>query len=152
MKAQYQIFCDDSLNTLKSLETNSLDSLVTDPPAGIGFLKLDWDKDKGGRQEWVSWMESIMTECHRVLKPGAHGLVWALPRTSHWTATALENSGFRIKDVITHVFGTGFPKNTSIENLIKSSKRLNILVSLQLCSRGESWYSLNVKYSFKYKI
>lgn len=47
-------------------------------------------------------MTEIYKECLRVLKPGAHGLVWALPRTSHWTATALENAGFSVRDVISH--------------------------------------------------
>jgi DNA modification methylase len=109
---------DDCLITLKALADNSLDSLVTDPPAGIGFMGKDWDKDKGGRDAWVSWMTEVMAECLRVLKPGAHGLVWALPRTSHWTATALENAGFEVRDVITHLFGTGFPKSLDISKAI----------------------------------
>jgi len=55
-----------------------------------------------------------MREALRVMKPGAHGLVWALPRTSHWPATALENAGFEIRDVHHHIFGTGFPKSLNI--------------------------------------
>lgn len=65
----------------------------------------EWDKDKGGRDKWIAWLASVMRECLRVMKPGAHGLVWALPRTSHWTALALEEAGFEIKDRIAHVFG-----------------------------------------------
>jgi site-specific DNA-methyltransferase (adenine-specific) len=49
-------------------------------------------------------MTDIMTEVYRVLKPGAHGLVWALPRTSHWTATALEDAGFEIRDCVYHLY------------------------------------------------
>jgi site-specific DNA-methyltransferase (adenine-specific) len=52
------------------------------------------------------------------MKPGAHGLVWALPRTSHWTATALEDAGFEIRDVITHHFGSGFPKSLDVSKAI----------------------------------
>jgi DNA modification methylase len=105
----------DSLDVLKAMEAESLDSLVTDPPAGISFMGKDWDDDKGGRQQWVAWMTDVMRECYRVLKPGAHGLVWALPRTSHWTATALEDAGFEVRDVVTHLFGTGFPKSLNLE-------------------------------------
>lgn len=118
----YQIFLGDSLEILKSLPQNSVDSLLTDPPAGIGLIGLDWDKDKGGRDEWISWLTAIMSECHRVLKPGAHGLVWAIPRTSHWTAMGLENAGFQVKDVITHIFGSGFPKSTAIDKAIDRAK------------------------------
>ena len=66
-----------------------------------------------------NFMECVMAEVLRVLKPGAHGFVWALPRTSHWTATALEDAGFEIRDIITHCFGSGFPKSLNIGKKIK---------------------------------
>lgn len=108
----------DCLEVLKELPSDSLDSLVTDPPAGISFMGKAWDEDKGGRKQWIAWMSEVMTECLRVLKPGAHGLVWAIPRTSHWTATALEDAGFEIRDVVTHLFGSGFPKSLDISKAI----------------------------------
>jgi hypothetical protein len=109
----------DSLEVLKTLESNSVDSLITDPPAGISFMNKTWDSDKGGPDVWVTWMKDIMRECLRVLKPGAHALVWAIPRTSHRTATALEEAGFEIRDVVTHLFGSGFPKSHNIGKKIK---------------------------------
>jgi site-specific DNA-methyltransferase (adenine-specific) len=108
----------DCLDVLKRMPSNYADSLVTDPPAGIAFMGKEWDKDKGGRDAWVTWMTGVMGEAMRVLKPGAHGLVWALPRTSHWTATALENAGFEVRDVVMHLFGTGFPKSHDISKAI----------------------------------
>lgn len=108
----------DCLEILKTIPDNSVDSLVTDPPAGISFMGKEWDSAKGGRKEWVEWMASVMRECLRVMKPGAHGLVWAIPRTSHWTATALEDAGFEVRDVITHLFGQGFPKSLDISKAI----------------------------------
>lgn len=108
----------DCLKILKRLEDHSVDSLVTDPPAGIAFMNKSWDSDKGGRENWVRWMAEVMTEVRRVLKPGAHGLVWAIPRTSHWTAWALEEAGFEIRDRVSHLFGTGFPKSHNISKAI----------------------------------
>lgn len=113
-----QIFNGDCLEVMKTLDADSIDSLVSDPPAGISFMGKDWDHHKGGRDEWIKWMTSVMQEAHRVLKPGAHGLVWALPRTSHWTATALENAGFEVRDIVNHIFGTGFPKSLDISKAI----------------------------------
>lgn len=113
-----RLFLGDCFDVLKTISDDSVDSLVTDPPAGISFMGKSWDSDKGGRKEWVAWMESVMRECMRVMKPGAHGLVWALPRTSHWTATALEDAGFEVRDVITHLFGQGFPKSLDISKAI----------------------------------
>jgi DNA modification methylase len=109
------ILTGDCLTHLKAMPDNSLDALVTDPPAGISFMGKEWDSDKGGRDEWIKWMSEVMRECLRVLKPGAHGLVWAIPRTNHWTGTALELAGFEVRDVITHLFGQGFPKSLNIE-------------------------------------
>lgn len=108
----------DCLEALNLLEDNSVDSLVTDPPAGISFMGKAWDDDKGGRKQWIAWLTTVMQECMRVLKPGAHGLVWAIPRTSHWTATALEDAGFEIRDVVTHLFGSGFPKSLDVSKTI----------------------------------
>lgn len=101
---------------MASMADCSVDSLVTDPPAGISFMGQAWDHHKGGRDQWIAWLESVMRECLRVMKPGAHGLVWALPRTSHWTATACENAGFEVRDVVIHLFGTGFPKSMNVGN------------------------------------
>lgn len=108
----------DCLALLRSLGDCSVDSVVTDPPAGIGFMGKDWDSDKGGRDAWVAWLTSVMAECLRVLKPGGHAMVWALPRTSHWTTTAIENAGFEIRDVHHHIFGTGFPKSLNVSSVM----------------------------------
>jgi len=97
---------------------NSIDSLVTDPPAGIGFMSKGWDGDRGGMAQWVSWLAERLTVAYRVLKPGAHGLVWALPRTSHWTALAIEAAGFEIRDRVSHFFGNGFPKSIDVARQI----------------------------------
>lgn len=104
----------DCLEVLKTLEDNSVDSCVSDPPAAIGFMGKEWDSDKGGRDNWIKWLSEIMIEVKRVLKPGGHCLIWALPRTSHWTSFALENAGFEIRDVVSHIFAQGFPKSLDI--------------------------------------
>jgi len=77
-------------------------------------MDLDWDGDKGGYEHWVEWLCEIMREALRVLKPGAHGLVWALPKVSDWTGRALRLAGFEIKDVCIHVFGQGMPKGGTV--------------------------------------
>lgn len=137
---------------------DSIDALVTDPPAGIEFMGREWDSfrdrpanasgpqtdawhDNGGRnpyarkatprftgkegtraipirENFIAFMTEVAAECYRVMKPGAHGLVWAIPRTSHWTATALEDAGFEVRDVVTHHFGTGFPKSLDVAKAI----------------------------------
>jgi predicted methyltransferase len=60
-----QILIGDCAETLKGIETESVDLIVTDPPYGISFIGHDWDKS----------LPSLLAlrECCRVLKPGAFG-------------------------------------------------------------------------------
>jgi site-specific DNA-methyltransferase (adenine-specific) len=95
-----------------------IDAIVTDPPAGIGFMGREWDCDKGGREKWIKWLQGIAAEAYRLAKPGTHALVWALPRTSHWTATAWENAGWEVRDRVSHLFGSGFPKSLDVSKVI----------------------------------
>jgi hypothetical protein len=71
------------------------------------------------------------------MKPGAYGWVWAIPRTSHWTAMACEDAGFAVRDVMTHVFGTGFPKSRSS---LKPSQEM--WISIQAPHSAISLFSL----------
>lgn len=112
------IHTGDSAEVLKLLPDCSVTAVVTDPPAGISFMNKSWDSDKGGPRQWIAWLTDIMAECLRVLVPGGHALVWSLPRTSHWTGTALELAGFEVRDMICHIFGTGFPKNHDVSKAI----------------------------------
>lgn len=113
-----QIIHGDCLEVLKSIPDNYFDSLITDPPAGISFMSKNWDDHKGGMLNWINWFSEVMNECLRTMKSGACGLVWSIPRTSHWTGMALELAGFRLIDVIHHCQGEGFPKGQDISKHI----------------------------------
>ena len=129
------IICGDCLEEMKKIPDNSIDSIVTDPPAGINFMGKTWDDFtdiKNTKSQVVSWMNSgvkfsnkglfafqdfiyqVFSEAIRILKPGGHALVWALPRTSHHTAMGIERAGFEIRDKIYFIFGSGFPKSLNI--------------------------------------
>jgi len=111
----FRIECSDALSFLRKTPSNSIDSMVSDPPCGMGFMGMKWDSDLGGSAQWIRSVEEIFKEAYPALKPGAYGIVWALPRTSHRTAIALENAGFLIRDCITHVFSTGLPKGLVVK-------------------------------------
>lgn len=114
----YNLFEGSCESILPTIGNEEIDAIVTDPPSGIGFMGKDWDKNRGGRDAWIAWMEGIAKECMRVLKPGGHAFVWALPRTSHWTATAWENANFEVRDILMYIFASGFPKSLDISKAI----------------------------------
>lgn len=117
--ASVTLYAGDCLDVLAELPDNSVDSVVTDPPAGISFMGRDWDTDHGGRDQFVEWLRVRLAECYRVMKPGAHAFVWAMPRTSGWTQRAIEDAGLIPRDCVVHLFGTGFPKSLDVSNSIK---------------------------------
>lgn len=108
----------DCLTRLKELPDSSIDAVVTDPPAGIAFMGKSWDRmQKEGMTELQAFQDfifEVFTEVYRVLKPGGHAVVWALPRTAHHTTMGVERAGFEIRDVVHHLFGTGFPKSLDV--------------------------------------
>lgn len=109
-----QLYCGDSKEVLKQFPNDHFSSLVTDPPASINLMGKEWDSDRGGRDHWIAWLRKILEEVYRVMKPGAYGLIWALPRTSHYTAMAAELAGFDIRDIVHHLFGSGYPTGKNI--------------------------------------
>ena len=88
-----EVVNEECLEFLRQCESNTFDSIVTDPPYGLsnhkpeqirpilenwihgrdcdpggkGFMGKDWDKFVPGPEVWK--------ECLRVLKPGGHALI-----------------------------------------------------------------------------
>jgi len=108
----------DSAIVAKTIPDCSIDAICADPPSGINFMQKSWDSDRGGKEHWVEWLAGILREGYRVLKPGGHMVLWALPRTSHWTAEAGERAGFDLREKILHAFGSGFPKSLNVAKAI----------------------------------
>ena len=101
-----KLILGDSVDKLKELDDNSIDSIVTDPPYGLSFMGNKWDYDVPSQE--------IFEECLRVLKPGGHLLSFAGSRTYHRMAVRVEDAGFDIRDQIMWVYGSGFPKSHNI--------------------------------------
>lgn len=103
-----KIILGNSLEKLKELEDNSIDSIVTDPPYELGFMGKKWDNTG------IAYNIDLWAECLRVLKPGGHLLAFSGTRTYHRMAVAIEDAGFEVRDMIEWVYGSGFPKSLNI--------------------------------------
>jgi DNA modification methylase len=100
----------DCLEQMKTLEDNSVDAIVSDPPYGISFMAKKWDYDVPSVEVWK--------EAMRVLKPGGHALIACGTRTQHRMVVNIEDAGFEIRDVVSWIYGSGFPKSLNISKAI----------------------------------
>jgi DNA modification methylase len=100
----------DSLEILRTLPDESIDSIVTDPPYGLKFMGKDWDHTVPGERFW--------REALRVAKPGAHLLAFGGTRTYHRLVCAIEDAGWEIRTAIAWLYGSGFPKSRDVSKAI----------------------------------
>lgn len=128
----YQILNGNSLELLKTLEDNSIDAIVTDPPYGLSqhsqadivnaltawLAGEEYTHGKGGfmGKAWDAFVPSPMLfkECLRVLKHGGHILCFAGSRTQDLMSLSIRLAGFEIRDACLWLYGSGFPKGQNI--------------------------------------
>ncbi len=105
------------LEILPTLEENSIDTCITDPPYELGFMGKDWDS------AGISFQKETWEAVYRVLKPGAYLLAFGGTRTSHRIAVAIEDAGFEIRDIICWLYAQGFPKSHDISKAMDKKAR-----------------------------
>lgn len=124
----------DCRDVLATLPDGSIDAVVTDPPYGLGkapdalAMLRDWldtgHHDVKGRgfmgREWDAFVPQpvLWREVYRVMKPGAHLVAFAGTRTQDLMGLALRLAGFEIRDCLSWLYGTGFPKSLDISKAI----------------------------------
>lgn len=131
----------DCLDILRALPANSVDSVVTDPPYGLGntstaqvtetltaWLSGDREYLPGGTgfmgQAWDAFVPpvAVWDECYRVLKPGGHVLAFAGARTQDLMGLGLRLAGFDLRDSIAWLFSQGFPKSLNVSDAIDKQR------------------------------
>ena len=132
---QNKIYHGNNIDILRTFPDNSIDSIVTDPPYGLGkepnaldvlqsWITTGYHEIKGKGfmgKEWDSFVPQpvFWKECLRVLKHGGHLLSFAGTRTYDWVVMGLRIAGFEIRDQIAWVYGSGFPKSHDIAKAIE---------------------------------
>lgn len=155
------IFRADCLEVMKKIKSNSVDSIITDPPYGLtqgkkggsgaaslnlnspagrsrittggGFMGQQWDAGIPGVEYWKEML--------RVAKPGAILLSFGAPRTFHRMACLIEDAGWELRDCICWIFSSGFPKSLAIGKAIDKNlglERKVLGVATHIHSRGKN--------------
>ena len=107
-KKYYRLYHGSMLDLLEVIESNSIDSIITDPPYELNFMNKGWDN------AGISFNKETWEKCLDVLKPGGYLLAFGGSRTFHRIACAIEDAGFEIRDTIMWLYGSGFPKSMNI--------------------------------------
>ena len=136
----------DCREIMATFEPCSVDAIVTDPPYGLEFMGKDWDRlgkssrasqkpspaqanfpmksrarsiaERRNGPEQQQWHEAWAAEAFRVLKPGGYLLAFGGTRTFHRLTCAIEDAGFEIRDCLSWLYGSGFPKSLDVSKAI----------------------------------
>jgi len=97
----------DCREVMAALDPESVDAIVCDPPYGLSFMGKGWDHGVPGVEFWEAAL--------RVAKPGAHLLAFGGTRTFHRLTCAIEDAGWEVRDCLSWMYGTGFPKSRNLD-------------------------------------
>ena len=110
----------DALDWLSSYDGDPFDAVVTDPPYGIAFRPpgvgddtSHWDRFESNAafRAWTTeWAGALL----RVVKPGAHAAVSALPKMLGHVQVAFEDAGWETRDCICWGFTRAMPKSLNL--------------------------------------
>ncbi len=112
--ARWVLLHADCLALMPELPADSIDTVITDPPYGIGFGGEAWDG--GGLTDaatFQAWTSAWAREALRVLKPGGWLAAFGTPRTFHRLVAGIEDAGFDVRDQVLWLYGQGVPKSRS---------------------------------------
>lgn len=107
MSDSVRVLCGDMREVLAELPPESVHAVVTDPPYGLEFMGKDWDQQVPGVDYWRAVL--------RVCKPGAHLVAFGGTRTAHRLACAIEDAGWELRDCLSWLYGSGFPKSHNLD-------------------------------------
>ena len=108
----FRLLKGNCLDMLKELPDNSIDSIVTDPPYELGFMGKSWDSTG------IAYSVELWSECLRVLKHGGHLVAFSGSRTVFPMGVAIAEAGFEVRDMISWIYTSGFPKSLDISKSI----------------------------------
>jgi DNA modification methylase len=76
--------------------------------AASGFMGQKWDTGE------TAFDPAFWFEVMRVMKPGAHLIAFGGTRSYHRLACAIEDAGFEVRDMLSWLYGSGFPKSHDV--------------------------------------
>lgn len=124
----------DCIAVMATLPDASFDAIVCDPPYGLEFMGKAWDSFRVGdpgtarhRGERAAPPTSLAfgeftrqwaLEALRVVKPGGHLAAFGGTRMFHRLAAGIEDAGWELRDCLSWLYSSGFPKSHDVSKAI----------------------------------
>lgn len=89
-----------------------------DRTPGGAMIAGGYDLSARAMHGFAAWCETWAREALRVLKPGGHLLAFGGTRTFHRLTCGIEDAGFEIRDCLSWLYGSGFPKSLDVSKAI----------------------------------
>ena len=141
------VFHGDCLEWLPTLAASSADMVLSDPPYFIDSMDSNWSAEEQIRRksnshikalpsgmkftksqgvEFQKFMSKVAVELFRVIKPGGFCVMFSSPRMYHNLVSALEKSGFEIRDQLIWKYNLSQSKAFSQNHIIDRDKIMTL--------------------------
>lgn len=133
----------DCFEAFRTVEDNSVDAVITDPPYFLDRLGSGWDVaemkktsakavvtslpvgmkfDARQGRVFQEFMVEVSRECARVLKPGGFFLAFSAPRLYHRLGVAVEDAGFEVRDMWAWIYTQNQVKAMSVARFVDPTR------------------------------
>ena len=156
----------ECIEMMKKIPNNSIDMICTDPPYFLDGLGNDWNKekldgkgssamivnlpkgmkfDRNQSKKFKEFYKDVSIEAFRILKPGGAFMSFSSPRLYHAMASAMEDAGFEIRDMLGWIYTKSQVKAFSQNHIIDNDKVMSAEKKEQVKELCNNWKTPQLK-------
>jgi len=156
----------ECIEMMKKIPNNSIDMICTDPPYFLDGLGNDWNKekldgkgssamignlpkgmkfDRNQSKKFKEFYKDVSIEAFRILKPGGAFMSFSSPRLYHAMASAMEDAGFEIRDMLGWIYTKSQVKAFSQNHIIDNDKVMSEEKKEQVKELCNNWKTPQLK-------
>jgi len=157
---------EDCLEGLAKIPSGTVDMVCTDPPYFLDGLGSDWNKrkldergssslvgklpkgmkfDRNQSKNFKEFYSKISEQVFRVLKPGGAFVSFSSPRLYHAMASAVEDAGFEIRDMMGWIYTQSQVKAFAQDHIIENDKTRTSQEKEKLKAQCQNWKTPQLK-------
>ena len=156
----------ECIEMMKKIPNNSIDMICTDPPYFLDGLGNDWNKekldgkgssamignlpkgmkfDRNQSKKFKEFYKDVSIEAFIILKPGGAFMSFSSPRLYHAMASAMEDAGFEIRDMLGWIYTKSQVKAFSQNHIIDNDKVMSEEKKEQVKELCNNWKTPQLK-------